>query len=151
MKKILMITTTALIAVSAFARPYGHGPGPDNGPRSRPPMHRYDRGPAPRFDRGPRPKDSFWGRGGRNFWGGVVGGVVGAAIYNNVAPRITYPAPVYTTPVYTREVVVQPTTTVIVPNVKRVWVPGRYEYTTTADGTVVKVFVPGHYESYIEQ
>jgi len=109
--------------------------------------------------------------GGYAVGAGLLGGLVGAAIYDSVRPTRTVvqtqpvvvqqqPVVVQAQPVVIQQpqpVVVQQQQPVVVqqqqtlpvaqPTVKQtVWVEGRYISQTQADGTVVQVWNPGHYE-----
>jgi len=109
--------------------------------------------------------------GGYAVGAGLLGGLVGAAIYDAVRPTRTVvqqqpvvvqqqPVVVQAQPVVVQAqpVVVQQQQPVVVqqqpavvqaqPAAKQmVWVEGRYISQTQADGTVVQVWNPGHYES----
>lgn len=100
---------------------------------------------------------SYWGHGGRNFWpafaGGVVGGIVGAAIatpapvvYSNPSVVVA-PQPVVVQPqVIQAPPVVQQTTVIQQPVARQVFVPGRYIEVWSGNG-YVKQWQPGHYET----
>ena len=139
-KMVIAGATVFALALGAFARPHGFGP----------PC-------GPRFHHGPRYHGSFWGRGGCHFWPGLVGGVVGSALYDAVTyPRyaagvvvapapavVAAPAPVV---VQQQPVVVQQQPVVVQqPVAQSVWVEGRYVDQVQANGTVVRVWQPGHY------
>ena len=141
-KKLIVALCVATVAVGAFAKPHGGGPGHG---RAHAPVHR--RMPAP-----PRAhhhhKHSVWGRGGQNFWPGFVGGVVGGMIVE----ATTGPHVVHETVVVQQQpaaVVVQPAPVVVqqTATTERVWVEGRYVDQVEPNGTVVRVWQPGHYET----
>lgn len=155
MKKLLLSLSVVALTASAFAwyrgpRHYWHGG-----------CHHHHHGWH---------ADDFWVGAGV----GLVGGLVGAAVYNAVKPDpprvVVQPQPVVvqSQPIVVQQpVVVQQPAPVVVqqqpapvvvqqqpvmvqqvapPSVQTIWIPGRYVSQTQANGTVVQVWQPGHYE-----
>ena len=144
MKKLLLCLSAVALTAPAFA--WHHGP------------HRHWHGGYCHHYHGWRAND-FWVGAGV----GLVGGLVGAAVYNAVKPDpprvVVQPQPVVVQqPVVQQQPVVVQQQPVVVqqqpvtiqqsapPPAQTVWIPGRYVSQTQANGTVVQVWQPGHYE-----
>ena len=133
MKAAVLVIATAL-AVPAFA--WHHGP---------PPRHWHGGGYHHHHHCG-------WSAG--DFWAGagvgLVGGLIGAAVYDAVRPTpprvVVQPQPV----VVQQPVVVpaqQPVVQQVAPQAATsVWVEGRYIDQVQPNGSTVRVWSPGHYE-----
>lgn len=139
MKKLLCLSVVAL-TVPAFAWHYG-------------PRHHWHGG-CHHHHHGWH-ADDFWAGAGV----GLVGGLVGAAVYNAVKPdpprvvvqqpvAVQQPAPVV---VQQQPVTVRQPVPVVVrqqplPAGTTVWIEGRYIDQVQPDGSVARVWNPGHYE-----
>lgn len=146
MKKYILALIVGLIAIASFGMP-------------RCGFHRWHGGHH-------HYHGGYWGRGGCHFWpgfvGGVVGGVISSAVYDNYySPRtvvvnqstpVVVPQSVVTQPVVVQQpivqqqVVQQPIVQTIVQQPQRVWIEGRYIEQVQPNGTLVRVWNPGHYE-----
>ena len=141
MGKLLLCLSAVAVTVPAFAWHYG--------------PHHHWHGGCYHHHHGWH-ADDFWVGAGV----GLVGGLVGAAVYNAVKPDpprvVVQPQPVV---VQQQPGVVQQPAPVVVqqqpvmvqqavpPSAQTVWIPGRYASQTQANGTVVQVWQPGHCES----
>lgn len=135
-----ILVAGVLTATLTLARPPDRdGPdrrrGPENDRRppqaerpKRPPQAERPKRPRPEPERPKEPPRRKHEKS-RAFWGGVVGGLIGAAVSRPEPPP---PPP-------------QTTTVVVQPRTRRVWVPEKYIY-ETVDGVTTRTFVPGHYE-----
>ena len=120
MFKNSLLIVTIMLSYMGFA-----GPRPMHTPHHRPaPIHRHVHHPAPRVHHHHSPVVPIVS--------GVIGGLIGSAIYNST------PTVVQSTPV-----IVQ--TPVVVNQLKTIWQPGHYEDQVQSNGVVVRVWVPGRY------
>lgn len=122
MKTLIAFTLVALSGLASIAAPH---PGPR--PIHRPPPHHIHYGPRVHH---------YHYHPGPAFVGGVVGGLLGAAVIEATRPAIV------ATPAPQPTVIIQSPT--IVP--RQVWVEGRYQQ-QVVNGTIVNIWVPGHWET----
>ena len=132
MKTLITFTLIALSGFASIAAPHP-GPRPIHRP---PPYHVHYRPQVHHYHHHPGPAHHYHHHPGPAFVGGVVGGLLGAAVVEAIRPTIV------TTPIHQPAVIVQSPT--IVP--RQVWVEGRYQQ-QVVNGTIVNVWVPGHWET----